>query len=894
MSPHDTDAAVRPRRKIKKRRPQVPQPQEQSFFLQLTDWGLLAALFLVPFLMGGRQAAGQLALVVCAAWVSLAWALHQLTHPRPSWKFTRAEPLLLAGIGLGLLQITHLPADVLQQLSPRIAEILPTWSATQSGDWSQLSLYPAATQSGLVTLVAYALLFVVAAQRVRSVDDVERTLRWVCYVCAAMAVFGLVQYLAGNGKFFWVYEHPFTNTLEMPKGSFTNRNHFGQFLALGAAPFVWWIIKSMGAAGQPKPSFGAKAPGAARELGVGVLLIGFGVLVFAELLSLSRGGMVAMFAGALLCLGIMYFKGHASGKLLAGLCVMGLIVGSGLMILGLDDVSGRLENWESGRTEIWNANLEIFSDFPYVGTGTGTHAEVYKMYLDQPFDNREYTHAESSVLQVASETGAAGLCLAGLAVLTWLYWCLRGLSCTESQRSSLALAAIVGCLAANVTHAFFDVVWYVPGCMVIVIVLAASACRLYQLARRVEATEGATSEPSSHGMPIPRFAFACSLLGVGVLGAWMVQQKLPDMAFEPNWHDYLRMSLDSEEAEEVEGGREVFRKRMLSLQAASRANPNNARAHLLMGSGYLHLFSTQQADSQNPMSLSQIRDAALASQFDSLEAQSAWLDLAVGENRKYLDAALKHTRRSLELCPMQGRGYLNLAELSFLEDLDAEKPTQYIAQALTVRPHDPRVIFIAGREAWTNGDFEQGIAHWKKAFHRNQVYQQFIIQALAPNVPAKFFLETFDPDWYALERLTKHFRTLNKTEDYGVLVQRFAETSVERARGLQGAEAVEAWLHAQRSYDALNDSNRAYTCLENALRSDPTSFEAHYAAGNWFYKQEQYSQATEHLVWCTRRRPRDAELKTLAESASKRKLQGPSKIRTVSGESTAAPESQAR
>ena len=57
-----------------------------------------------------------------------------------------------------------------------------------------------------------------------------------------MAVFGLVQYLTANGKFFWFYTHPFSNTFIGVKGSFANKNHFAHFLALGVGPLIWWLL----------------------------------------------------------------------------------------------------------------------------------------------------------------------------------------------------------------------------------------------------------------------------------------------------------------------------------------------------------------------------------------------------------------------------------------------------------------------------------------------------------------------------------------------------------------------------------------------------------------------------------------------------------------------------
>ncbi len=71
---------------------------------------------------------------------------------------------------------------------------------------------PEWTRAGLTLLLAYSMLFVVAVQRLRSVDDVAWMLRWIAGGVALQAVFGIVQFLTSNGKFVWVYEHPFRTT----------------------------------------------------------------------------------------------------------------------------------------------------------------------------------------------------------------------------------------------------------------------------------------------------------------------------------------------------------------------------------------------------------------------------------------------------------------------------------------------------------------------------------------------------------------------------------------------------------------------------------------------------------------------------------------------------------
>ena len=153
--------------------------------------------------------------------------------------------VLLLGAALLLVQIAPLPAWLLARLAPHTAAVLPLWrgggDSAWPGSWSCVSLAPAETLASLVIFLDYGLLFLVALQRVRRVEDVERLLRWCALSAVIMATFGIVQLLAGNGKFFWFYEHPLVDTSDVAKGSFSNRNHFAQFLALGIGPLVWWL-----------------------------------------------------------------------------------------------------------------------------------------------------------------------------------------------------------------------------------------------------------------------------------------------------------------------------------------------------------------------------------------------------------------------------------------------------------------------------------------------------------------------------------------------------------------------------------------------------------------------------------------------------------------------------
>ena len=85
-----------------------------------------------------------------------------------------------------------------------------------------------------------------------------------------------------------------------------------------------------------------------------------------------------------------------------------------------------------------------------------------------------------------------------------------------------------------------------------------------------------------------------------------------------------------------------------------RWHPADARANLRMAGVCLRQFEHAQLRSENAMGLSQIRDAAVASDFRKTDDLDQWLATAIGENRKYLDQALESAQRALRQCPLQG------------------------------------------------------------------------------------------------------------------------------------------------------------------------------------------------------------------------------------------------
>ena len=499
------------------------------------------------------------------------------------------------------------------------------------------------------------------------------------------------------------------------------------------------------------------------------------------------------------------------------------------------------------------------------GTGIGSHREIYPTYLKEiPKFHKQFTHAENGYLQLCLEAGSIGLGLALVGFLIAIIWCVSGMRKAESSEVSLIFAAGLASILANLAHSGSDFIWYCPACVVIVIILAACVCRTRHMIRDINVL--------NIGWRMPKIAWIVAILGVGVLSHWMVNEKIPRVGAEVSYFAFLNLEPDEEQTV-----KQVLADRMKAFSASVKSDPRNAQMQLLLGLSYIDLFKVLQSESENPISLSQFRETALASNFESKEALYEWLDRAVEGRVGILEKALYHNRQALRLCPLKGQAYLSLSELAFLDMADEAARDDYIAQALAVRPYDPHVLLKAGDEAIAAGRNDEAFQYWGQAFHRNDAIRDKIIQRLAPSATAEFMLEKFEPDEDALPIIAGYYRGLGliRSRDLTVILNAYAERSIELATAgdLSAQKTIEHWMTAQRCYAELGNQVKVRSCLESAIAVDPGDYNPRLAYGHWLFSIKRYKEAAGHLIFCAKRRPGDVKITTLAKYVKKKSLQ---------------------
>ncbi len=787
--------------------------------LRIVDACLFSTLFLAPLFFGGRSALGRCVLILIACLAGVAWFTRQALLKQANWTHSWAYLIGFAALFMVILQLVPLPANVMSQLAPRARSLLPLWSeeangSVQLGVWSSLSFTPSSTKIALATLVAYVLLFITASQRLQSLADIERLLRLIALSAILMACFGLLQYFTTNGLFFWFYEHPFTTTHNVAKGAFSCRNHFAHFLVLGMGPLLAWIVLCL----QEQRQRRSKQEFNRRRYEI-ALILGLLLLVFAVLVSLSRGGAVAMAVASTIGMVLYYRRGLVSGSFLYGFTALGILLLGMLSLYGYESVAGRFDDLTSGsineldrnngRRRIWAANLAAAQQGGLFGAGAGSHREIYPVYLPQSL-NVEYTHAENGYLQILTECGILGASLLGFALLAVGRWCWQAIRQATSVRELVAAVAAASGLAASAVHSLVDFVWFIPACMSLTILLASCALRLAQLSAN-EKVRARVEAPWS------RWRWAGLAIGASLASVWAGSVVVGPACASSHWDRYLLTS----KAQKMERATRLYAFQPNSIEQADQNSlpemalfslkhvlahdPDSARANLRLAGKYLQLFSVRQSKADNAMSIEQIRDAAMASRFSSAEELRKWLEQAFGDNSQLLYQAYYHTRKSLQLCPLQGQGYLYLANLCFLNGHDQAAVEAYVDQSLRVRPYDGQVLFMAGRQELLLGHVEEALKHWQKVFLDQGSHQLQIVKLLAGQIPASAFLEIFQPDWRGLQYVWRWYHHAGSPEDQQNVV-RYAEISAEReSPDYLPARVAQVWRILANMQQALKE-----------------------------------------------------------------------------------------
>ncbi|MEP7343527.1 MAG: O-antigen ligase family protein [Acidobacteriota bacterium] len=280
----------------------------------------------------------------------------------------------------------------------------------------------------------------------------------------ALAIFGILQKLTWNGKYYWLIEP--SSPPPAPFGSFVNHNHFAGYLEM-IVPIPLALILVRAVTGELS------------------LLYGFAAVMMsiAIFFSLSRGGMISLVAGVVFVIAFGIRKvssgldrmrqeaGWASVVLprLGAVVLIAATIGVGVWWVGGEDVIDRArrsdltgeapsntgkETFFQSRGWIWRDTVTLIRDNWVTGVGLGAFETAYSLY-SQHDGSVVVSQAHNDYLQIVADGGIAG----GTIAVWFLVILFRDFARAFRSRDKMGIGMALGCgggMVAMLVHSLLD------------------------------------------------------------------------------------------------------------------------------------------------------------------------------------------------------------------------------------------------------------------------------------------------------------------------------------------------------------------------------------------------------------------------------------------------------
>lgn len=368
-------------------------------------------------------------------------------------------PAVLA-LGWGVLQSCSLVPEALRN---------PVWAvAAQAFDrplTGAISLDPSQSITGVMRLMTYLAVFVVALQLGRERRFAVRFLHWFAGAAFCYALYGLIDHTLGFDRILWMKRWAYEGFLT---STFVNRNSYATYAALGLLCMTALlfnasrdIFKAGRARRQHVLALVETLTGPAMLPLIGALVVGIALLQTG-----SRAGAFSALCGLIvLILALAHARmlqpRQAIGAIaaLVGTAVLFVLLTGSAVVDRLD--SATMSTDKSARAELYALTWRAIGDQPVLGTGLGTFPEVFSIYRTASFDPFVLpTKTHNSYLSNALEIGipATLLLLLSLAMITFI--ALRGLR--VRRRGQVFPALGLASIAAVALHSMVDFSLEIP------------------------------------------------------------------------------------------------------------------------------------------------------------------------------------------------------------------------------------------------------------------------------------------------------------------------------------------------------------------------------------------------------------------------------------------------
>jgi O-antigen ligase len=437
-------------------------------------------------------------LMIAVAFTALA---HGAVEP---WSLFLFEVIIITLIALWAtkaikerrLRLT-IPDLVLPIAALALFGIIQSVALTDStGRVMSLSKDVGATRAAVIVLIFLLVCALLAANFWTSRAMLKWLANFLTVFGLALALFGLIQHFAWNGKLYWIRP----TEAPSPFGPFANHNHFAGFLEL-LIPIPVGLLLTRAVRGELRWLYGFAAL----------------MMTLAVLASLSRGGMIALAASLafVLLFGLRARRnregrGHRSrlATVLARvvpIIAIALLITAGVFWIGADPIIERVSSnpptninasFYDSRGWVWRDTLRMIQANPITGVGLGAYGTAFSLYTASDGALR-VPQAHNDFLQIVADCGIIG----GLLALWFLVSLFRAIADGIKARDPLMAGLALGCGAgafALLVHSVFDFNLQVPSNGLLFLLLASVAAQIAAAVRAQRQTTEIVSRAARH------------------------------------------------------------------------------------------------------------------------------------------------------------------------------------------------------------------------------------------------------------------------------------------------------------------------------------------------------------------------------------------------------------
>ena len=341
-----------------------------------------------------------------------------------------------------VFQMVPLPALALTFLQPRTA-FLSGLDPGAVPAFHSITLYFFPTEMALARLIVYLMIFFMAALLPKQGGSVYGVLKALSGLGFVLALFGIIQHAAGNGKLYWL--RPLSHG-GAPFGPFVDRDHFAGYINMLIPLSLAVSLVS-------------------RKTGEKMLFAFFSlIMAFSVFLTLSRGGVISFILGLSVFPVVLLARGSKIKSSKWHFVVLSVFAISLVSFILYAGISPLIERFSAGgisdeqRFLAWKGTLAAFRDFPAFGTGLGTFQYVFTLY-HPPGLHHFWDHAHNDYLELLLEEGAVGVLTGAFFIFTVLRLAFKR---TGEGRRAYLQAGFASSLVTIGVHSLVDFNLHIP------------------------------------------------------------------------------------------------------------------------------------------------------------------------------------------------------------------------------------------------------------------------------------------------------------------------------------------------------------------------------------------------------------------------------------------------